>query len=479
MDPSSITDTTGVVDRTVVARVLREVADLVDTLAPATDMLRAAQAGRDVCDVLRVAGIAELVETKGFEDEGASTITTWARRELRLDAHETARLRRTSRVTGVMVKVGAAASAGRLRTEHLNVFAFGIKHIGVDKMLAAEETLVDYAVTHEPGALMSVVREMRARLHPDELDRAWLEGMDKEDLRLVRCGDGFNVTGFLGATTGAQLKAVLDSLTKPSDAGDERTASARRCAGLSALLTGILDGGVLPADKGVRPHMTVTVPADVFGAAAAAAQHGASPGGAAPDGGAADPFAPVARLEGFGPIGPALVGYLACLGQVTVVTTAGAAPDSGVLNVGRTRRVATLRQRKAVEAHQAHRCATPACGLPVEEIHHLTWWSAGGATDLDNLIGLCGPCHRLVHYGKLVITAPTNPPREESRLEQLLREFLHPLPDQPPRRTHDLPHERPHVTPGRSYRFTTRHGDPVRRRAGSVLLTDRNLPRRE
>ncbi|WP_181641875.1 DUF222 domain-containing protein, partial [Nocardioides massiliensis] len=310
MDPSSITDTTGVVDRTVVARVLREVADLVDTLAPATDMLRAAQAGRDVCDVLRVAGIAELVETKGFEDEGASTITTWARRELRLDAHETARLRRTSRVTGVMAKVGAAASAGRLRTEHLNVFAFGIKHIGVDKMLAAEETLVDYAVTHEPGALMSVVREMRARLHPDELDRAWLEGMDKEDLRLVRCGDGFNVTGFLGATTGAQLKAVLDSLTKPSDAGDERTASARRCAGLSALLTGILDGGVLPADKGVRPHMTVTVPADVFGAAAAAAQHGASPGGAAPDGGAADPFAPVARLEGFGPIGPALVGYL-------------------------------------------------------------------------------------------------------------------------------------------------------------------------
>src|SRR5690606_28579365 len=103
-------------------------------------------------------------------------------------------------------------------------------------------------------------------------------------------------------------------------------------------------------------------------------------GAADPDESAPDPFAPVARLEGFGPIGPALVGYLACLGQVTVVTTAGVAPDSGVLNVGRTRRVATLQQRTAVEAHQAHRCATPACALPVEEIHHLTWWCAGGAT---------------------------------------------------------------------------------------------------
>src|SRR5690606_27119154 len=146
----------------------------------------------------------------------------------------------------------------------------------------------------------------------------------------------------------------------------ERPASERRCTGLSELLTGILNAGVLPADKGVRPHLTVTVPADVFGAAAAAAQDGAAHGKPAPDrtADAGDPFAPVAHLEGYGPIGPALVGYLACLGQVTVVTTAGAAPDSGVLNVGRTRRVATLRQRKAVEAHQANRCATPACNLP-------------------------------------------------------------------------------------------------------------------
>src|SRR5690606_38061693 len=120
--------------------------------------------------------------------------------------------------------------------------------------------------------------------------------------------------------------------------------------------TGILNAGVLPADKGVRPHLTVTVPADVFGAAAAAGQ-GQPASESNPDAG--DPFAPVAHLGGYGPIGPALVGYLACLGQVTVVTTAGAAPDSGVLNVGRTRRVATLRQRKAVEAHQANRCATP------------------------------------------------------------------------------------------------------------------------
>src|SRR5690606_975390 len=159
------------------------------------------------------------------------------------------------------------------------------------------------------AGLTALVRTMRARVHPEELDRAWIEGMDKEDLRLTRCGEGYTITGFLGATTGAQLKAVLASLTTPRTQGDERPASERRCTGLSELLTGILHAGVLPADKGVRPHLTVTVPADVFGAAAAQAAQAAQPDtqpDASPDSStdvgdpfASDPFAPVAHLEGY------------------------------------------------------------------------------------------------------------------------------------------------------------------------------------
>src|SRR5690606_17183033 len=132
----------------------------------------------------------------------------------------------------------------------------------------AEEPLVEYAMTHEPAGLTTLVRTMRARVHPDELDRAWIEGMDKEDLRHTRCGEGYTITGFLGATTAAQPKAVLHSLTTPRTQSDRRPASEPRCTGLSELLTGILNAGVLPPDKGVRPHLSVTVPADVFGPAA-------------------------------------------------------------------------------------------------------------------------------------------------------------------------------------------------------------------
>ncbi|MCW2770675.1 MAG: endonuclease, partial [Aeromicrobium sp.] len=38
------------------------------------------------------------------------------------------------------------------------------------------------------------------------------------------------------------------------------------------------------------------------------------------------------------------------------------------------------------------------------EIHHVIWWSLGGRTDLDQLIGLCVRCHHLLHKGGLHIT---------------------------------------------------------------------------
>jgi hypothetical protein len=36
--------------------------------------------------------------------------------------------------------------------------------------------------------------------------------------------------------------------------------------------------------------------------------------------------------------------------------------------------------------------------------HHVVFWSAGGETELDNLILLCGSCHRALHRGEFSIT---------------------------------------------------------------------------
>jgi hypothetical protein len=111
-----------------------------------------------------------------------------------------------------------------------------------------------------------------------------------------------------------------------------------------------------------------------------------------------------AILEGFGPIGPALLTYIACGGNLTPILVAGFRENRKALDVGRTQRLATLKQRRIIAWRQKGRCANHGCHHPIGEIHHLVEWHHGGRTDLDNLTGLCRKCHALITLGRLRMT---------------------------------------------------------------------------
>ena len=44
-------------------------------------------------------------------------------------------------------------------------------------------------------------------------------------------------------------------------------------------------------------------------------------------------------------------------------------------------------------------CVVPSCLTPWQgcDVHHITWWSRGGSTDIDSLALLCPREHALVH----------------------------------------------------------------------------------
>jgi hypothetical protein len=91
---------------------------------------------------------------------------------------------------------------------------------------------------------------------------------------------------------------------------------------------------------------------------------------------------------------PEALQRLACDARVQVV----AERDTGdAVSFGRTRRepsAAMLRQLR----HRDRGCRFPGCGSTAfANAHHIVWWSRGGATDLDNLVLICGFHHRLVH----------------------------------------------------------------------------------
>ncbi|EFQ83388.1 hypothetical protein HMPREF0063_11661 [Aeromicrobium marinum DSM 15272] len=346
------------------------------------EVLVAIQTAQDALDAAKVHHLAALQRSAGHELDGASAMTTWTRRHLRLPALTTRQLLAAEATLRELPAVAAAAEAGRIRVEHVAVFTYGIRHIGRQIIVEAEPWLLDVALACEPVELRRVMRQLREAVFPDQLDQAWADGMDKEDLTVSPVPMGWHVNGFLSTVTGAKLKAVLDSIAAPTDAEDTRTGPERRVDALDTLLSTVLDAG-LPSDKGIRPHLSVIVGADTLA-------------------GAGSP----ARLAGFDSIGPQLLSYLGCVSDVTGILASGDGelPQARILNVGRTQRLATLKQRRAIIARQDGVCAAPGCTNTHLEIHHSTWWEHGGRTDLDEMIGLCVRCHHLVHRELLRVT---------------------------------------------------------------------------
>jgi hypothetical protein len=75
----------------------------------------------------------------------------------------------------------------------------------------------------------------------------------------------------------------------------------------------------------------------------------------------------------------------------------------GAVNVGRKTRAIPPATRRAL-ADRDRGCRFPGCtNHRFVDGHHIRHWSAGGRTDLDNLVQLCRRHHRLVHEGGVII----------------------------------------------------------------------------
>jgi hypothetical protein len=73
------------------------------------------------------------------------------------------------------------------------------------------------------------------------------------------------------------------------------------------------------------------------------------------------------------------------------------------VNVGRAQRVVPNRLRRILERRDGG-CRVPGCNRARwVQIHHITHWEDGGATDSHNLVALCPNHHRLHHRGLLGI----------------------------------------------------------------------------
>ncbi|UPK76258.1 HNH endonuclease [Nocardioidaceae bacterium SCSIO 66511] len=397
-----------------------QAAGVSDQIGLATDeqlcqSLRDLQAALDLLDGVRASLFAQLKETEAHKSDGASTVAGWARQELRMGLGESRRHTKAGQTLKTLPKVADALRAGTIRAAHVDEFTVGVTKVGADIMTDLQDVLVPLARKCEPRDLRVAINELNDIVNCEERDKAYQRGMNKRDITATKCGDGYYVSGMLDPVTGAKFAQWAKTMSMPEYDGDDRAPSDRRVDGLGRMLDD--QNTPPPADQQPSEQTADTEQSDSAGEQSGEQQEPSKPRRRADVSllVLADletllrlPGARPATLVGFGPIGPQLLGYLTCdadtSGILTHGITGGPVPQANVLNVGRTSRLATTAQRKAITARQDGICANPGCGSSFLEFHHVNWWNRDrGRTDLSNMVGVCGGCHHLVHQNKLVI----------------------------------------------------------------------------
>src|SRR5699024_238960 len=108
----------------------------------------------------------ELAQTGGYEYDGASSLRTWCRNELRLEPGQAKGLCAAASTMSYLSEIGDAARRGKIRVEHVREFTYGIRFIGFDIIKESVPWLLDVGTTCEPSQLHQVMRALREAVYP-------------------------------------------------------------------------------------------------------------------------------------------------------------------------------------------------------------------------------------------------------------------------------------------------------------------------
>ena len=327
-------------------------------------------------------------------------------------------------------EIAEAWLAGRVTAEHIDAAARGVAGLPPDLAAAVLDGLVDLWGQVTPSAVSTYCARARTIVDPapDDEDLRAHKAHAARFLSFSTLDDTVHITGSLARLDGELLmNAIRITAERQRVAGDGLTASQRRADALMQMAAQSVGAG---SGSGSPAVLSVTVTTGID--AVTEGGHLLAPSetrfalcdpavstvvtDAAPPRGAAEKPMPSSRIGAGIPRPRSSAGSAAAiptmdLRRLALLTSRTlAAPQP--LAVGRTQRIATSAQRRALAARDSG-CILPGCEVPAThcQVHHLEPWTSGGRTDLPNLVSLCWAHHRQVDLGRWDIH-----PIESSRL---------------------------------------------------------------
>jgi hypothetical protein len=277
-------------------------------------------------------------------------------------------------------------------------------HVTDEIKTLAEERLVAEAASFGPRELRVMGRRILDVVAPELAEQAERKALEAEEAEAarrtylvgLRQGDGTTrIRGQVPDATWDRLETYLEAYTSPRQPGqpqqeadnpDDRRPYDMKLGSAFVSFLEHLDPKRLPIHGGDATTVIVTIDY-----ATLADQVGNSG---------------VALVEDQ-PLSAAAVRRLACTANIIPAVLGG---NSQVLDLGRTRRLFTRAQRKALRLKH-RRCRAKGCRVKAAwtEAHHLRQpWAEGGATDLDDGTLLCCFHHHKAHDPRYETRADTD-----------------------------------------------------------------------
>jgi hypothetical protein len=339
-------------------------------------------------ELLRLVGSWD--RDRAWEIDGSLSPRSWLTHRTLIADGEAQRLVKTARLIDRCDTVGVALVVGEITTPHVEAISRVMSKGRLSLLGEHQEVLVEQA-RRRPVADFTMVMRRWASLADDQLAKdTFAQKWQRRHLHISTSLDGW-VSGdfYLDPVAGGALLNVLDHLAPPDpqDTPDgPRPLLQRRADALTDLTSWYLNG-----DKpgGNPPNLNAVIDiATLMGET---------------------PEMTTARcdLDGIGPVTRTVIDQLCCNARFTRFIMSG---PSQILDMGRTTRLATPTQRRAVTVRDRH-CRFPSCGRKPQwcDIHHIAGWVESlGETNINNLIMLCRRHHTLIHNTKWTIERTPN-----------------------------------------------------------------------
>jgi hypothetical protein len=291
-------------------------------------------------------------------------------------------------VTEVAPEMGAVLAAGDTTAAHVDALGRGLKIAGAEReaFMAHLPELVEASTTMTASEFSHLVTETAKSVVTDD-GLSTFERQKRETFFKMRNeADGcLSVSGKFDPISASILKSKIGRLVETMfHSGDKEVPvdvmpwiepnDHRQAQALIALVNGASES---ISDVPARAEIVVHVDLETL-------QHGLHAGGTCRTALGADlPVETVRRL--------------ACEAEILPVVLDG---RSVPIDVGRSKRLATIHQRRALEAIHPT-CAITDCEVIFDHcnVHHIDYWENGGVTDLNNMIPLCSRHHHAAHEG--------------------------------------------------------------------------------